>query len=100
MTTRELMTHLLSIHELRTMFPNLNKLAAIGLLMPMSTVDCERGFSSLTRIKTNIRNRLSSNILQDLMMISVEGPALNQYPFDQACDNWGSSRNHRIDVSI
>ena len=56
------------------MFPNLTKLAAIGLVLPMSTVDCERGFSVLSRIKTDLRNRISSRILNDLMTKLLRAP--------------------------
>ena len=53
-STRWLMSHLLATLELVRMFPNLSKLhvASIGLVLPMSIVDCERGawsFSSLMR---------------------------------------------------
>ena len=58
----ELMNKVLSTAELKVMFPNLSKLAAIGIFLPMSTVDCERGFFALSRINTNICNRLSSKI--------------------------------------
>ena len=52
--------------------------------MYMSTVDCERGFSALSRIKTDIRNRLSSKILNHLMTISVEGPSPEEFPCEEA----------------
>ena len=97
---RELMTHILSTTEIQAIFPNLSKLAAIGLLMPMSTVDCERGFSALSRIKTDLRNRLSSRILNDLMTITVEGPLPSEFPYEQACDIWAGWRNRRVDVSV
>lgn len=45
---RELLTHILSTIEIKAMFPNLIKLAAIGLLLPMSTVDCERFFCTVS----------------------------------------------------
>ena len=48
---RDLMSHVIKTPEFSTMFPNLVKLAAIGLLLPVSTVDCERGFSTLSRIE-------------------------------------------------
>ena len=57
--------------ELEATLPNLNKLATIGLLLPMSTVDCKQGFSALTRIKTDLQNRLSSKAVNNLMMIAV-----------------------------
>ena len=52
-STHELMSKLTSNAQLLDMFPNLSKLAAIGLVIPMSTADCERGFSVLGRIKTD-----------------------------------------------
>ena len=38
----------------------------------MSTVDCERGFSALSHIKTYLHNRLSNRILNDLMTTSIK----------------------------
>ena len=64
------------------MFPNLAKLAAIGLLWPMSTMDCERGFSTLSRVKTDLRNRLNNTTLNHLLMMSIEGPPHSDFPYD------------------
>ena len=100
MSTRQLMSHLLKISELKLMFPNLTKLAAIGLLLPMSSVDCERGFSTLSRVKTDLRNRLNNKNLNHLLMISIEGPNPSDFPFDTACDKWAAMKNRRIDVEI
>lgn len=47
MATQKLMSHFLQKDELQRMLPNLAKLAAIDLLIPMSTVHCERGFSNV-----------------------------------------------------
>lgn len=41
-STHELMAKLTSNAQLLDMFPNVAKLAAIGLIIPMSTADCER----------------------------------------------------------
>ena len=50
--------------EMMLMFPNLTKLAAVELILPVSTVDCGRGISTLlSRIKTDLRNRLNDNTL-------------------------------------
>ena len=81
------MTHILSTTEIQGMFSNLTKLAAISLVLPMSTVDYERGFSALSRIKTDLHNRLSSRILNDLITITVEGPPPSEVPFEQACES-------------
>ena len=72
----------------------------IGLLLPMSTADCERGFSCLQRVKTDLRNRLSNKILNYLLSISIEGPSPDEFPYDEACDIWARWRNRRISVSL
>ena len=38
-------------------FPQLSRLASIALIIPVSTAECERCFSSMNRIKTDLRNR-------------------------------------------
>ncbi len=100
MSTHELMGHLLKVSELKLMFPNLYKLAAIGLLLPMSSVDCERGFSTLSRVKTDLRSRLSNKNLNHLLMISIEGPCPSDFPYDTACDKWAAMRSRRINVEL
>ena len=62
------------------MFPNLTKLAAIGILLPMSSVDRERGFSTLARFKTDMRNRLNNKNLNHFLMISIEGQVPLTFP--------------------
>ena len=96
LSPHHLMTRLLETPELNA---NLVKLAAIGLLLPMSTADCERGFSTLSRVKTDLRNRLSSESLNNLLMVSIEGPAPDQFPYNQACNIWASWRQRMIDVT-
>ena len=93
------MVLLISNSAMQAMFPNLAKVAMIGLLLPMSTADCERGFSSLQRIKTDLRNQLSNRILNYLLLISIEGPSPTEFPYHEACDIWSGWRNRRISVS-
>ena len=100
MTTHQLMNHLIKISELGLMFPNLTKLAAIGLLLPMSSVDCERGFSTLSRVKTDLRNRLANKTLNHLLMMAIEGPSPSDFPYELACDRWAAMRNRRINVEV
>ena len=68
------------------------------LLLPMSTADCERRFSALQRIKTDLRNRLSNKVLHYLLSISIEGPPPADFPYNEACDIWAGWRNRRIQV--
>jgi hypothetical protein len=76
--------------------PEIAKLATIALSIPVSTAECERGFSQLSMIKTPARNRLSAKNLQSLMMIAIEGPPKEIFDFRAACLRWSSSGNRRI----
>ena len=80
---------------MKTLYPALSKLFSIALVLPVSTADCERGFSTMKRIKTVPRNRLSTATLDHLISISAEGPALDEFDFDQAVVKWGAKRNQR-----
>ena len=94
------MSHVIKTPEFNVMFLILMKLATIGLLLPMSTVDCECGFSTLSRVKTKLRNRLSNRILNYLLTISMEGPPPFEFPYDDACDIWARMRKRRIQVTV
>lgn len=90
LSTHDLMSKLTSNSQLLDMFPNLGKLCAVALILPMSTADCERGFSALNRIKTDLRNRLSCKILNALMTISIEAPERDEFPFERTCSIWSA----------
>ncbi|CAB1425946.1 unnamed protein product [Pleuronectes platessa] len=44
--------------QLKLLYPNLAQLSAIALTIPVSSVNCERDFSAMNRIKIDLRNRL------------------------------------------
>ena len=52
------------------MYPEIIKLMKIAMTVPLSTAWPERGFSTLKRVKSFMRNRL----LNALMQISLNGP--------------------------
>ena len=51
-------------------YPNFNKLC---LTLPIATVDCERAFSTMRRIKTHLRSQMINTTLNNCMRISMEG---------------------------
>jgi hypothetical protein len=57
-------------HTLASGFPDLWKLMQIAVLVPMTSVPCERGFSKMRHIKTKGRSLLGDNTLDCLMRIS------------------------------
>ena len=56
------------------MFPNLNKIASIGLTIPVSTASVESSFSQMKMIKTRLRNSLSDCGHSHLMRSAIEAP--------------------------
>ena len=56
------------------MYPQLSSAAEIFLCAPISTATVERDFSAMNRILTDLRNRLTTQHLEQLMRISIEGP--------------------------
>ena len=64
-------------------FPQTFTLLNILLAMPVGTATVERSFSQMKMVKTRLRNRLSDCNLSRLMKIAVEGPELNDVPFEE-----------------
>lgn len=58
------------------------------LVLPLATACCERGFSTLKRIKSDWRSRLETETLDNLMRISIDGPDLESYNAARALQHW------------
>ncbi len=69
-------------------FHNVLMLAEITLVLPMCTANCERGFSAVKRIKTDWRATLSTSMLDLLLLVSLEGPNLDDYNALRALNRW------------
>ena len=70
LSIREVLEMTLKDTSLTTLVPQTCKLAA--LTIPITTADCECGFSAVKRIKTCLRNRLKIETLDYLLRISTE----------------------------
>ncbi|CAF1332301.1 unnamed protein product [Rotaria sordida] len=57
------------------MYSQLSLATGIFLCAPISTATVERDFSTMNRILTNLRYRLTTEHLEQLMRISIEGPS-------------------------
>ena len=91
--TQDVLSSLLKQKEL---FPNLAHIAACLLVIPMHSADCERGFSTMGRIKTKLRSRLCNRSLNSLMFISIEGPDITDFEFSKVVQQWSRLRNRRL----
>jgi hypothetical protein len=77
MKTAELMRIFLSDAAAIEAHPQFVVVVAIGITMPVCTAPCERGFSLMNLLKSDLRNRLGQARLQDLMRISQDAPPLS-----------------------
>ena len=87
-TLQELSESVLSRESIVELFPNMNKLVVHALVLPVSTVDCERCFSLMKRVKTTLRNRMSTTTLDALLRIRIEGPDSAELNFPAAARKW------------
>ena len=85
---------------LKSLYPNLSTSASLALILPVSTADCERAFSAMKRVKTELQNHMSTKALNPLLQIHIEGPKMEEFNFDKAVDTWGKMKNRRITVCI
>lgn len=67
-----------------------NILAVVDLLLclPSSSAECERGFSLIKNIKTDIRNSLKESSLCDFMVIQLESAPIESYDPMEAIHCW------------
>lgn len=78
-------------------FPNLAKLAAILIVLPVTTATVERTFSSMKLIKTRLRSRMGENTLEHTMRICIEGPdRLSNETLEAVIDHYKHSKQRRI----
>ncbi len=61
-------------HQPRIVFPDLNQLVYHFLVVVLSSVHCERVFSQTNLIKSRFRTRVLPQLLNDLLMIRLNGP--------------------------
>jgi len=59
-----------------SVFHALTNIAEVCPSMPVSNTWPENGCSALKRVKTRMENRLSVDMLQFLLMVSINGPEL------------------------
>ncbi|CAF4091810.1 unnamed protein product, partial [Adineta steineri] len=99
LSQRETCINLVKKGMLREMYPQLSLAAEIFLCAPISTATVERDFSTMNRILTDLRNRLTTDHLQKLMKISIEGPSeLDNDLKNLIIDRWKSKKVRRISI--
>ena len=83
---------------IKTLFPNLSKIGAICLSIPVTTASVERSFSQMKLIKTRLRSSLNNKSLSNLMKIALESPdELTDSHLEEVVNVW-NRKSRRIVV--
>ena len=59
--------------------------------------DC--GFSAQNQVKTALRNRISSERVDDLLIVKIEGEDLKNFDFLAALQHWRSTKQRKLFLS-
>ncbi len=73
-------------------------LLKLMMTISSSTCACERGFSCMNMQKTNTKISMSNDTLNDIIVISVNGPSITEFDAIQAVDNWIASGKRRLET--
>lgn len=79
---------------------NILNLIELLFCLPMSNGHVEHVFSTLKLIKTDHRNCLSEQHLDDVVRIMVEGPSLSQWDSSGAIQLWWQDKQRRIVADV
>ena len=90
---QQVLSTLLSVTTIATSFHNLAKLAAILIVLSVTTATVERTFSSMKLIKTLFRNRMGESALEHTIRICIEGPGqLSNETLEEIIDRYKHSK--------
>ena len=97
LTAHDMMRKLVQNDCLFSLYPALSLVAAIGLVIPATAVDC-RGFSAVGRIETKLIPRLTESSLENLLFIFFKGPGIGNFNFDEAVTCWANHGRQCVNV--
>jgi len=76
------------------------ELAEVALSVTITNAWLERGASDVKRIKTRLRNKLKNDILNSLLQVSINGPAVGtpeaKVVTKKAVANWLQKKQRRL----
>ena len=78
------------INRLYSSYSNLLSLMDLVLTLPVSTAECERGFSWLKRTKTDWRSSLHTKSLNNLMCVALESPSIAEFDPTHPVELWSN----------
>lgn len=74
--------------------PNLQQLIHWLQVLPISSAECERGFSQMNLNHTSQRNRMLTTTVSDLLMVGINGPPIHVWNAPKYVITWLQSGRH------
>ena len=85
------------LHSCQPAYSTLYHLTQIALTIAVTSVEAERSFSALKRIKTRLRSTMAQSRLSSLAVLSIEREIAQKIDHDDVIDEFASSdKNRRI----
>ncbi|CAI6376166.1 unnamed protein product [Macrosiphum euphorbiae] len=82
------------------MFSTISKLSQVLATLPVSVASAERSFSTLRRLKTWLRSRMTEDRLSALCLINVHNKVDLLDQIDHIIDNFANSKNRRLEFVL
>ncbi|XP_028813264.1 zinc finger protein 862 isoform X2 [Denticeps clupeoides] len=82
---KEVVSH---ICRYKQRFPLLNHIVQVVRVLPTSTACCDKGRGSLQKLHRNNRSRLTSEQMNDLLTLAVNGPPVASFDGKRPLDSW------------
>lgn len=95
-TYLEAWKRILTNDSAKTDCENIFHLIEILLVTPFTNAKVERMFSRMNRVKSDWRNRLNRDTLDELLRIGEDGPFLDDFNPDPAIDMWFTDKVRRL----
>lgn len=93
LSTEKLCKRVITVHG--ELLPNFARLCCIALCISVTSVECERSFSTQNRLKSKYRASLSPEKLDHLMLIASCGPSLSLFKPATAIRLWQAKKVRR-----
>ena len=75
--------------------PTVSELVRIALTIAVTSTESERSFSTMKRIKTRLRTRMTEDRLSDLSILSIDNEIAQELQDDSIIDEFAASDKNR-----
>lgn len=79
-------------------FPHTFRLLQVALILPIGSTTCERSFSTMRRIKTWLRSRMSQDRFSKLSILNINSDMAKNIEHQEIIDGFSKSGNRKLQL--